>query len=102
ISSYVSSRASCYVAAAVHALWQLRNDSEGISSARMVPTTIGYNGSVLEQYPGYLERCQRELELLVTAELKEKSTDVVKLRPIVESSLFGAAVAVAIGSEFGT
>ena len=63
----------------------------------MTPITIGYNGSVLEYYPKYLNRCQQELDLLVAAEF-EKNTSVVTLRPMVNSSLFGAAVAVAVSS----
>lgn len=55
-------------------------------------TMVAFNGSVIEQYPNYLENCQRYVD-----ELVEGGTcpymGGIELVPAKESSLLGAAVA---------
>ena len=54
---------------------------------------MAYNGSVIEHYPGFKETCQQRLDSLVEASGWEAG--VVELEYAHESSLVGAAVAVA-------
>jgi hexokinase len=51
---------------------------------------------VIESYPGYLDSCQSYLDDLVAADKKEKvGNQTIKLVSAKESSLMGAAVALA-------
>ena len=54
---------------------------------------VAYNGSVMENYPGFKQTCQRTLDGLV--EMSGGKACVVELMYAEESSLLGAAVAVA-------
>lgn len=66
-------------------------------------TVVAFNGSVIENYPGYLASCQRYLNQLIQGgkgllfqgdkELSEYPR--IELVPAKESSLLGAAVALA-------
>lgn len=93
IASHVSYRASGVVAAGVHALWQLRNEAESISPPESSHTLVAYNGSVLENYPGFRTSCEKQLDSLVQASGGKQG--VIELMYAEESSLLGAAVAVA-------
>lgn len=93
ISSHVAHRAAGVVAAGVHALWQLRNEAEFMTATESEHTLVAYNGSVMENYPGFKETCQRRLDGLV--ESSGGKAGVVELMYAEESSLLGAAVAVA-------
>jgi len=93
IASYVTQRATGVVAAGVHALWELRNDAEHIKAHESEHTLVAYNGSVLENYPNFKTSCQRQLDGLVEA--SGGKAGVVELMYAEESSLLGAAVAVA-------
>ncbi|CAL3970857.1 unnamed protein product [Diplocarpon coronariae] len=97
ISSAVSYRASCIIAAGVHALWQLRNDAEAISAWDSSYTLVAYNGSVMENYPRFKENCQLHLDALVERSGGKKG--MVELVFAGESSLLGAAVASAVASS---
>ena len=55
-------------------------------------TKVAFNGSVMERYPGYRARCQGYLDALVARSGRPGFVDLV---PAVESSLLGAAVALA-------
>jgi hexokinase len=77
----------------VHALWSLRNESEGISTAEFSHTVVAYNGSVLEHYPSFQTSCQTYVDELVVA--SGGKAGAVELVHAEESSLIGAAVAVA-------
>ncbi|KAL3420881.1 hexokinase [Phlyctema vagabunda] len=83
ISTLVTDRATSIIAGGLHALWMLQNSSP------TKKTLIAYNGSVIEQYPGFRETTQKNLDLLVGAE------GILELVPADDSSLLGAAVAVA-------
>ncbi|KAG5984008.1 hypothetical protein E4U55_006373 [Claviceps digitariae] len=112
ISSFVSVRSSALVATCVYTLWDMRLDFEqlyinslsGLSPERkhveadldhlQKTTVVAFNGSVIENYPGYLASCQRYLNQLVESKemLEYRRIDLV---PAKESSLLGAAVALA-------
>ncbi|CZT07904.1 probable hexokinase-1 [Rhynchosporium agropyri] len=96
ISSALTYRASGVIAAGVHALWQLRNDAEGIRAEDSSHTLVAYNGSVMENYPNFKENCQQQLDGLVEAIGGRAGT--VELMYAEESSLLGAAVACAVAS----
>jgi hexokinase len=93
ISSCVTQRACSILAASIHALWQLRNEGEYTTPSSSPHTLVAYTGSVLEKYPGFSKTCQKQLDILVEASGGEKGT--LELIPAEESSLLGAAVAVA-------
>ncbi|KAF4979672.1 hypothetical protein FZEAL_4163 [Fusarium zealandicum] len=112
LASLVSTRSSALVAAGVYTFWSLRIDSQNDHIASLpldsilreaaeadrdlAETTVAYNGAVIESYPGYLESCQSYLDGLVAAEDKEKHCKrSIKLVSAKESSLMGAAVALA-------
>lgn len=95
IASLISRRAAAYLATAMHALWRVRTEVEGLQSAAGV--TIACNGTIIEKYPGYRERCQRHLDDL--CEQSGASRGAVALSMAPESSIFGAAVAVACMEE---
>lgn len=90
----MSYRGSAVLAAGIHALWRLRNDTEGIKATDSQHTLVAYNGSVMENYPRYQDMCQKQLD-----ELAESSgaaaSGILELEHAEESSLLGAAVAVA-------
>ncbi|KAF5657801.1 RTT107-like protein [Fusarium heterosporum] len=112
LASYVSKRSSALVATGVHAFWNLRIDSQNKYVSTLSPesserrsaeadrdlaeTTVAYNGGVIESYPGYLDSCQSYLNDLVASDKQEKvGTRTIKLVSAKESSLMGAAVALA-------
>lgn len=82
------------MAAGVHALWRLRNNAEGIQAKDSRHTMVAYNGSVLENYPRYHEMCQKQLDLLAERS-GAAATGILELEHAEESSLLGAAIAVA-------
>jgi len=81
------------VAAGVHALGSLRNDAHTMPAFNQQHTIVAYNGSVIEHYPSFKETCQQYLDDL--AEASGAETGVMELMYAEESSLLGAAVAVA-------
>lgn len=99
IAAHVTHRAAGIIAAGVHALWQLRNEAESILPHEYSHTLVAYNGSVLENYPGFKVTCQKHLDILVEASGGQKGT--VELIYAEESSLLGAAVAGAVASLDG-
>lgn len=97
IASLVTRRASGLIAAGVHSLWHMRNESESIIPSESAHTVVAYNGSVLENYPNFRSNTQKYLSLLVEASGAKVGT--VELMYAEESSLLGAAVAVACCDE---
>lgn len=60
---------------------------------------MAFNGSVIENYPGYLDGCQRYIKELLQGNESTKARSI-ELVPAKESSLTGAAVALAcIGNQ---
>ncbi|KAG5998703.1 hypothetical protein E4U43_002369 [Claviceps pusilla] len=112
ISSFVSVRSSALVATCVFTLWDMRMDFEQQyieSLPRLSPdrkrveadmgqlqrtTVVAFNGSVIENYPNYLASCQCYLNQLIESKgwPERRRIDFV---PAKESSLLGAAVALA-------
>ncbi|KAF2209540.1 hypothetical protein CERZMDRAFT_46851 [Cercospora zeae-maydis SCOH1-5] len=97
IAILISRRASAYIATAMHALWRVRSEAEGLDTA--VGVTIACNGTIIEKYPGFRERCQRYLDDLCEVSGATRGKVTLSLAP--ESSIFGAAVAVACMEEDG-
>ncbi|KAK6613847.1 hexokinase-1 [Botrytis cinerea] len=93
IASLVTLRSSGLIAAGVHALWHMRNTSESIPLANSAHTVVAYNGSVLENYPEFRRNTQKHIDILVEA--SGARSGIVELMYAEESSLLGAAVAVA-------
>lgn len=62
-------------------------------------TTVAYNGSVIEHYPGLRVTCQAYLDELVASSSIYDGAGSVELVPTIESSLLGAAVALACATE---
>lgn len=110
IASFISVRAAALVATCVYTLWDLRLESQQVyldslpESSPLRPeaeadmnldtTTVSFNGSVIENYPGFLGNCQRYVnELVETKGMAARGT--IELVPAKESSLLGAAVALA-------
>jgi hexokinase len=94
IASHASHRAGAMVATALHALWQVKNDAEGIQPQDSRHAVVAYNGSVMENYPGYQSTCQDYLNKLA-ARSGATAPCILELEHAEESSLLGAAIAVA-------
>lgn len=110
LASLVSLRSSALVAACVFAMWDARLEAERaymgtlpITSPerrraeldiQLEKTTVAFNGGVIEKYPDYLGNCQRTIDQLMASQglAETRSIDLV---PAKESSLLGAAVALA-------
>ncbi|KAI9151733.1 Phosphotransferase [Paramyrothecium foliicola] len=84
LASFISTRSSALAATSVYTLWDLRRESqlEYISSLPEISplrshaeldmelslqTIVGFNGGVIEKYPGYLNNCQQYLDQLVAS-----------------------------------
>jgi hexokinase len=115
LASLVSRRSSALLAASVFSLWELRHETqaeyiESVADAKDVNDTdihfvaeaavenalprtkVAFNGSVIERYPGYLPNCQQYINELVSTSAHAGAVDLV---PALESSILGAAVALA-------
>lgn len=112
------------LAACVFSLWELRHETDAeyiqlqaVSDAPVSPpaalrrasfvadartettlpqTKVAYNGSVIERYPLYREQCQKHIDNLVA---ESEHLGQVELVPALESSILGAAVALACAKE---
>ncbi|KAF2747269.1 hexokinase-1 [Sporormia fimetaria CBS 119925] len=94
LAELISKRAAAYLAAGIHSLWCLRIQAEGLTPQTAGTMAIGCNGSVIEKYPGFRDRCQRYLDELTGFSGANKG-DGIRLEVAVESAVFGAAVSVA-------
>ncbi|GAM84725.1 hypothetical protein ANO11243_027260 [Dothideomycetidae sp. 11243] len=94
VCQLVSARAAAFVATAVYALCRLaseyRTEHQGAILERV---TIAGDGSVLEKYPGFLERCQQYIDALSMASGCDGQS--ITLAMVKESCVLGAAVAAA-------
>ena len=104
LASFISIRSSAIVATCVYTLWDVRLESHreyvaelskssplrqgAHADLELEKTMVAFNGSVIENYPGYLESCQRYVN-----ELVGESKGGIELVLAKESSLIGAAVA---------
>ncbi|KAI9924128.1 hypothetical protein ASPWEDRAFT_170334 [Aspergillus wentii DTO 134E9] len=120
ICQTVSKRAAGYLATAIHSMWCLRNDAEfphttsaaSIKEAHEVTVveseensrslSIACDGSVINKYPGFQDRCQGYLNQLSQqtntsiGSLDATEGPSISLEPAPESGILGAAVAVAV------
>lgn len=117
VCQMVSQRAAGYLATAIHSMWCLRNDAEfpqnsTASSKKGVTVTeseeqsrslsIACDGSVINKYPGFRDRCQTYLKQLTQqTNLLQGCADpaagpYISLEYAPESAIFGAAVGVAV------
>ncbi|KAL4992475.1 hypothetical protein BDW68DRAFT_149799 [Aspergillus falconensis] len=116
----VSKRAAGYLATAIHSMWCLRNQAEfpgtppspSLKGPREVTITesgrnldclsIACDGSVINKYPGFRDRCQVYLNQLTQETNAAKGSEIseagpcIRLEPAPEGAIFGAAVAVAV------
>ncbi|KAL2821045.1 hypothetical protein BJX63DRAFT_253012 [Aspergillus granulosus] len=115
----VSKRAAGYLATAIHSMWCLRNEAEfpdvpSSPSSSKGPVTvtesgtdprslaIACDGSVINKYPGFRDRCQSYLNQLTQETNLARGSphsseeSCVRLEPAPESAILGAAVAVAV------
>ncbi|KAK7991754.1 hypothetical protein PG988_000548 [Apiospora saccharicola] len=116
LASFISRRSAALLAASVFSLWEMRHETEieyittqqNTSAARAAPaplvaeaaaeqalerTKVAFNGSVIEHYPAYQANCQRYIDRLVDGQ--SKHAGAIELVPALESSILGAAVALA-------
>lgn len=98
LAQLVSNRAAAFLATAVHALWTLGFLDKGKNDCTTWEhVTIACNGSVLEKYPNFRERCQHYLDQLAIRSGAEKGA--IMLEMSIDSSIYGAAVAAACINE---
>lgn len=79
-----------------------REDEEDEDEAELDQHVVAFNGSVIEQYPGYLENCQGYIDELLASGGGGgggKPGTTMRLVGAKESSLLGAAVALACLEE---
>lgn len=115
----VSNRSAGYLSTAIYSMWCLRNEAEFPMQSTKEPVkkllepqevtvteieepsktlSIACDGSVINKYPGFRDRCQTYLDIIT----REGSPSSAKDKPSItlelahESAIFGAAVAVAI------
>ncbi|KAL8701104.1 MAG: hypothetical protein Q9201_005095 [Fulgogasparrea decipioides] len=93
----VSRRSQGYFAAAIHALSSLLHESDHTTLANGLDhISIGCDGSVINKYPGYMEKSQELLDQL--ARLDRDRRKRVVLESAGESAVLGAGVAVAMAN----
>lgn len=124
LASCTSQRSAALLAACVFGLWEMRHETEAeylgtqtpppqadakaptprkasfVAEARvevkLPQTTVGFNGSVIERYPGYRDNCQTYINSLTSS---SEHVGDIQLVPALESSILGAAVALACATE---
>ncbi|KAL8804638.1 MAG: hypothetical protein Q9182_002446 [Xanthomendoza sp. 2 TL-2023] len=93
----VSRRSQGYFTAAIHALSSLLHDLDyGLLDNGLDHICIGCDGSVINKYPGYMDKCQALLDQLV--HMEQHGRKRVVLESAGESAVLGAGVAVAMAN----
>ncbi|KAM7195222.1 hexokinase-1 [Naviculisporaceae sp. PSN 640] len=118
LCSYISRRSASIVAASLIALWELKKEAEaeflaGLSAddstmfisdteaeMKLTGTMVAFNGSVIEHYPGYQDNLKGYVDNLLASTSPSSSGSSAPVAsmdfvPAKESSLLGAAVALA-------
>lgn len=98
ICTDVGARSAAYISTAIHSLWSLRNETATTSEAALDHVSIACDGSVINKYPGFKDRCQTFLRGIIEVEgtVSEKvGAERILLVEAQESALLGAAVAAA-------
>ncbi len=95
---FVSGRSISYFATGVHALSSLLEDLESEAGLQndLDHISIGCDGSVINKYPGYMDRAQHALDEMIL--LEGLSRKRVILERTQESAVLGAAVAAAMAA----
>lgn len=93
VGRLASKRGAAYLACALHALWAVRTSAEGAEPGEASHVTIACDGSMVEKYPDFRQCTQQYLDQLCV--LSGACDGAVTLDLAPESSIFGAAVAVA-------
>ena len=91
----VSSRSIAYFAVGIHALTALLQRLEAIETDHI---TIGCDGSIINRYPGYMERAQASLDQMIESEYLHNKIRV-SLERTTDSAVLGAAVAGAMAAK---
>jgi hexokinase len=99
VATLASTRATAFLATALHALWAVRTAAEGIAPDEASHVTIACDGSTVEKYPNFRTRAQHYLDELCI--LSGASSGAVTLDLTPEGSIFGAAVAVSCMDDEG-
>ncbi|KAI4265226.1 MAG: hypothetical protein L6R38_009571 [Xanthoria sp. 2 TBL-2021] len=93
----VSRRSQGYFTAAIHALsYLLRDVDDSLLRNGLDHISIGCDGSVINKYPGYMEKCQLLLDEMVRTDGTGQKR--VVLDSAGESAVLGAGVAVAMAN----
>jgi hexokinase len=108
LAAFISRRSSAIIASSIFTLWEVRSEQATAYAATLpensperkaaefeanLPyTVVAFNGAVIEKYPGYLGMCQAYLDQLVKSKDAERKVELVEAT---ESSLYGAAIALA-------
>ena len=89
----VSRRSSAYVTASLHALSSLLDDVAGdeVLQGSLDPEHVGCDGSVINKYPGYINRSQETMDKMMALETKARKRMV--LEETTDSTLLGAGIA---------
>ena len=92
---WVSVRSAAYFAVGIHALTALLQSLETIHMYRI---TIGCDGSIINRYPGYMERAQATLDQMIESDQPHGEISV-NLERTIDSAVLGAAVAGAMAAS---
>ena len=95
----VTRRSSAFVTVGIHALASLLDDME--RQHQVVPTrldhvSIACDGSIINKYPGYMDRCQELLDQMNKLDSRQRRR--VILERTTDSAVCGAGVAVAMAA----
>ncbi|KAK1138986.1 N-acetylglucosamine kinase 1 [Aspergillus melleus] len=119
VCQIVSKRSAGYLATAIHSMWCLRNEAESPDTTTSTTSSIkqsqdvtvietednprslsiACDGSVINKYPGFRDRCQRYINQLTqetNASQGNQEHASVSLELAPECAILGAAVAVAV------
>lgn len=95
----VTRRSAAFVTVGIHALTSLLEDMEKrhqVSPSGLDHVSIGCDGSIINKYPDYMDRCQELMDRMV--ELEGKGRKRVVLEKTTDSAVCGAGVAVAMAA----
>ena len=103
VAKAISTRATAYLAIAIHALWTLQKeyDNAPITDSGIARTTIACTGGVIENYPTFKVRCEGYIEQMLAASPQASEAlphQQVILDLTVDGAVLGAAVAAAVTS----
>ena len=95
----VTRRSAAFVTVGIHALASLLEDMEEhhhVTPGGLDHVSIGCDGSIINKYPEYMDRCQELMDRMI--ELEGKGRKRVILEKTTDSAVCGAGVAVAMAA----